>query len=194
VSKILTTEEILNIERPLSSEMQAESLTAWEFSFIEFFAHAANLIGLPKSIGEIYGLLFCASAALNLDDLQRRLNISRGSASQGLKLLRQLGAVQVKTVKGSKKDHYLPELSMKRLVAGFIRDQFGPHLESGSPKLNKIEALIENEANLERRLHGIQRLRTLRIWQKGLQKLLPLILVGLGGGSLKAADSTRPLI
>lgn len=99
---------------------------------IDVFVRAAGLIGLPRSIGEIYGLLFCAPRALTFDDLAERLQISKGSVSQGLKVLRQLGAVKLHFVPGSRRDHYEPELSIKRLVRGFVKDQLEPHLISGA--------------------------------------------------------------
>ena len=91
---------------------------------IDVFVRAASLIGLPRSIGEIYGLLFCTPQALSFDELVERLRISKGSVSQGLKVLRQLGAVKMHYVPGSRRDHYQPELSMKRLVRGFIKDHY----------------------------------------------------------------------
>ena len=45
---------------------------------IDVFVRAASLIGLPRSIGEIYGLLFYAQA-LSFDELVERLQISKGS-------------------------------------------------------------------------------------------------------------------
>ena len=44
-------------------------LSAWETSMIDVFVRAAGLIGLPRSIGEIYGLLFCSPKALSFDEL-----------------------------------------------------------------------------------------------------------------------------
>lgn len=162
---------------------------------VEFFVRAANLIGLPKSIGEIYGLLFCAAEALTFDELERRLEISRGSVSQGLKLLRQLGAVKIHYVSGSRKDHYLPELSMQRLVHGFVRDQIGPHLDSGSSSLEQIEAWIEQEPDAQTRAHALRRLNTLRSWKQRIQKLLPLIMTVLSGSNLfNSAEAEREMI
>lgn len=158
-------------------------LSPWESSTIEVFIRAASLIGLPRSVGEIYGCLFCAQSPQTFDALAARLGISRGSVSQGLKLLRQLGAVKVQYVAGSRKDHYQPELSMKRLVHGFVRDQFAPHLESGSGRLDAIAALIESEADPALRLHAAQRISTLRTWQGRMQKLMPIIMAALGGAS-----------
>ena len=159
------------------------ALSSWETSTIEVFIRAASLIGLPRSVGEIYGLLFCAQTPQTFDGLTERLGISRGSVSQGLKFLRQLGAVKVHYVAGSRKDHYQPELSMKRLVHGFVRDQFSPHLESGGERLDQISALIESEPDSALREHAAQRINTLRTWQGRMQKLMPIIMAALGGAN-----------
>lgn len=148
---------------------------------IEMFVRAASLVGLPRSIGEIYGLLFCAAHPMTFDDLVTRLGISRGSVSQGLKLLRQLGAVKLQYVAGNRKDHYVPELSMKRLVRGFVRDQFSPHIESGASRIKDLRELIESESDSALREHAIQRLGTLTAWQSRIQKLLPIMMAALGG-------------
>ena len=68
-------------------------LSEVERSIIELFVDGVRVIGLPKSVGEIYGLLFASRDPLSLDDLVMRLGISKGSASQGLRMLRGLGAV-----------------------------------------------------------------------------------------------------
>ena len=164
--------------RPVST------LSPWERATIEVFVRAAALIGFPRSIGEIYGVLFCAEQALTFDDLVERLGISRGSVSQGLKLLRQLGAVRTHYVVGSRKDHFEPELSMRRLVSGFVRDQFTPHLESGASRLDKIETLIREEDSQNLREHASARINTLRSWQTRTVKLVPVIMAVLGGSNL----------
>ena len=65
----------------------------WESAVIDLFLNAANSFGLPKSYGQIYGLLFCRDKPLAMDEIMALLQISKGSASQGLRALRQLGAV-----------------------------------------------------------------------------------------------------
>ena len=165
-------------------------LSAWETSMIDVFVRAAGLIGLPRSIGEIYGLLFCTPKALSFDELVERLQISKGSVSQGLKVLRQLGAVKLHYVPGSRRDHYQPELSMKRLVRGFIKDQFEPHLLSGSQRLDNIDALIEDEGDEDSRAHARNRLGTLRSWQQRTRKLMPIVMAVLGGAKFFDKEST----
>ncbi len=148
---------------------------------IDSFVRAAALIGLPRSIGEIYGCLYCSPEPLDFDQIEARLGISRGSVSGGLKTLRQLGAVKMHYVSGSRKDHYLPELSMERLVRGFIKDQFTPHLESSAERLAAIEDQVAAIGDPSERQHASARLQTLQTWQRRVRKLLPVALTVLGG-------------
>ena len=71
---------------------------------------------------------------------------------------------------------------MERLVRGFVKDQFTPHLESSTEHLDAIEAQLLDEADLVVRDHAMKRLDTLRIWRRRAAKLLPLALAVLGGG------------
>ncbi len=167
-------------------------MPSWEAGVVELFVRGANLVGLPRSVGEIYGSLFCAENPLTFDELVARLQISRGSVSQGLKVLRQLGAVKVHYIAGSRKDHYIVELSMQQLVQGFVRDQLGPHLESGSARLQEVGALVEAEADPKKRTHAEQRFRTLLSWQQSGQKILPLVMAVLGGRKFFSKESDNP--
>ncbi|MEM1222094.1 MAG: hypothetical protein AAGH40_04965 [Verrucomicrobiota bacterium] len=160
------------------------ALSDWETSTLEIFVRAVGLVGLPRSVGEIYGLLFCAMAPLTFDEITERLSISRGSVSQGLKLLRQLGAVKLHYVPSSRKDHYIAELSIKRLMRGFVKDQFKPHLDSGQARIEAIEQLIDGETSDAVKNHAYKRLSTLRVWQQRMRKLMPVILAVLGGASV----------
>lgn len=169
------------------------TLADWEVSMIDSFVRAVALIGLPRSIGEIYGCLYCSREPLSFDEIAHRLEISRGSVSGGLKTLRQLGAIKLQYVAGSRKDHFTPELSMERLVRGFIKDQFSPHLESSTHRLDAIQAQLAAEPDAARRQHGLQRLNTLRTWRRRAEKLLPLVLAVLGGAKrFSMGDSRAP--
>ena len=60
----------------------------------EMFAELVQIFGVPKSVGQIYGVLYATPEPLSFSDIVEQLNISKGSASQGLQLLRSLGAVR----------------------------------------------------------------------------------------------------
>ncbi len=189
----MTANPIVNEPAASSSN---PSLPPWQIGMIDIFVRAANLIGLPRSIGEIYGLLYASARPLNFDEIADGLEISRGSVSQGLRLLRQLGAVKTYYIAGSRKDHYIPELSIEKLVRGFINDQVSPHLESGTSRLHRIEELLETEADTAHRQHALQRLHTLQSWHRRAAKLLPLALTVLAGakGLSESSDATGTTI
>ena len=145
----------------MPASTQSTSLEPWEISIIDSFVRAASLIGLPRSIGEIYGVVYCSAEPINFEQIVERLGISRGSVSQGLKTLRQIGAVRTHYLPGVRIDHYIAELSMERLVA--IGDQ--------------VAAI----AAAPQRAHAAARLNTLKTWQARIRKLLPVMLTVLSG-------------
>jgi DNA-binding transcriptional regulator GbsR (MarR family) len=155
-------------------------LSDFEAQVVEFFCDGVRLLGLPKSIGEIYGLLYVSPDPLSLDDLVRRLGISKGSASQGLKALRELGAVrEAKGVTG-RRVFYEPDVELKQLVGGFIKEQVRPHLESGEEKLAKLQAMVRTIPGDAKSDFYAGRLERLRRWSKRARIVLPLLQKFLG--------------
>src|ERR1700733_13185416 len=94
--------------------VSVKPLTELEMQSIDLFIGFVGLLGLPKSIGELYGLLFFSTQPLAMDDLMERLKMSKGAASQGLKLLRTFGAIKTVYVAGSRRDHYVAEIELSR--------------------------------------------------------------------------------
>lgn len=153
---------------PARSELEVEVL--------EFFVRAAQLLGQPRSIGEIYGLLYLSPEPLSMEAIVSRLKISTGSASQGLKQLRAFRAVRTTYVPGERRDYYVAEEEVRKVFTGFAQEEIKPHLDSGRERLNRMETLvaeIEDDAEREEIAARIKRLSRLQ----GLsQKLLPMIL------------------
>ena len=57
-----------------------------------------------------------------MDEVVEILKISKGSASQGLRALRQLGAVSSVFSSGQRKERFDAEIRLRELV-GFLREQ-----------------------------------------------------------------------
>jgi HTH-type transcriptional regulator, glycine betaine synthesis regulator len=158
------------------------SLSTVERQVVELFVDGVRVLGLPKSIGEIYGLLFISPSSLSLDDFVTRLGISKGSASQGLRALKELGAVREAATNGNseRRTYYEPALELKSMVGGFIREQIRPHLESGR---SKVENLIDSANQLadptERDFYG-ERLERLEQWMIKSGRVLPVLQKLLG--------------
>lgn len=158
-----------------------EKLEPLEHQVIAFFVDGVRVLGLPPSLGEIYGLLFVSRDPLSLDDLVRRLGISKGSASQGLRTLKSLGAVRESEQNGSdRRTYYEPAVDLKRLVGGFIREQIRPHLDSGKAKIRQLTASANSIEDPDHRqfLHG--RVERLEHWMRNGSRVLPFIQKILG--------------
>jgi len=153
-------------------------LTRAQEEVISFFCDGVRVLGLPRSVGEIYGLLFISQEALPLDDLVERLGMSKGSASQGLKFLRNLGAIHKE--ERDRKSYYTPELNLKSLVGGFIREEIVPHLASGQEKLKDIKTVFEKEQDEETEAFFDERFDKLDRWTKQGKVILPLLQRVLG--------------
>jgi DNA-binding transcriptional regulator GbsR (MarR family) len=144
-----------------------------EREVVEFFVHLGKYLSLPRSVGEIYGLLFATGEKLTLDDLVARLAMSKGSASQGLRMLRGAGAVRVTHLPGDRKDYYEAEADMPALIRGFLRDQLVLKLEHADRRLDRLRAVVDDPENgAPAGLSG--RVERLQSWQNKARRLLPL--------------------
>jgi DNA-binding transcriptional regulator GbsR (MarR family) len=156
-------------------ETHSVGLTALQRQVVDFFVDGVRVLGLPRSLGEIYGLLFISTEPLSLDDLVRDLGISKGSASQGLRTLRTLGAVREATGNGDRRTYYEPAVDLKKLVGGFIREQVRPHLDSGKTKLQTIADTANLTADPEDRKFFNDRIVRLESWMKRGRQVLPML-------------------
>jgi len=169
--------------RPVREEEEVRefpSLGPLEAQVIQVFVDGGKVLGLPRSIGEIYGLLFISPKPLSLDDLVERLGISKGSASQGLRALKGLGAVQEIDLENSRRVHFQADIELKRLVGGFIREQVRPHLESGQSKVGRLREAAADESNAELRDFYQSRVTQLDYWMGRARFVLPLLQKVLG--------------
>jgi len=160
---------------PPSSKSIPASLSALEIEAIELFINFLKLIGLPKSVGEIYGLLFVSSVPLSMEDLMGRLRISLGAASQGLKILRAVGAVKVVYAPGERRDHYVADLELSKFAAAFIKEELTPRMDRALERVRRMEDLAGGMKASERK-SAFQRIERLKHWMERGQKMMPWIL------------------
>ena len=164
----------------VSSSNQKDYLDEWEIAVIDLFLNAANSFGLPKSYGQIYGLLFCRNQSLSMDEVMKLLGISKGSASQGLRALRQLGAVSSVFEPGERRERFVAEIRLRKLVGGFLREQADPHLDKGVGRLKQIESLVNDLEDVDARKRGVCRHEILSGWHRQMSRLLPWVKMIVG--------------
>ena len=151
-----------------------------EVEAIQLFVRFASLLGQPRSVAEIYGLLFMSEKSLTMDTLIDRLDMSKGSASQGLKYLQDLGAVRTVSVATDRRTHYEAVAELRKLAARFLDQQIQSHLENSDTLLEGIAAKSGSLPDKQRQ-HVIQRIELLRRWQRTGKDIMPLVMTMLGG-------------
>jgi HTH-type transcriptional regulator, glycine betaine synthesis regulator len=143
---------------------------------INLFVHAAHMLSIPRSVGEIYGLLYSSPNPLTMDDVIDQLSISKGSASQGLRSLRDIGAVRTTYVTGDRRDFFVAETELRKLAFGFLRESIEPHLNRGVDHLQRMdESLVAIPAGEPKRF-AEGRVKKLRRWHRFASQMLPLLL------------------
>jgi DNA-binding transcriptional regulator GbsR (MarR family) len=157
----------------------AARLSPLETEIIDFFVQLSRLLGQPRSLAEIYGLLFISGRPLAMDDLIERLQLSKGSASQGLKFLRNIGAVRMVYVAGERRVHYEAVAELRNLATRFLRDQIVPHLDNGQARLERIAGMVKQLPSEQRaRVNG--RVKMLQSWERNGRRFLPLVVKIMG--------------
>ena len=219
---------------------------------MELFADIVSALGIPKSIGQIYGLLYASATPLSFSDIIERLEISKGSVSQGLQLLRSLGAINVADPKlkalsdkreagfgeakgeglraksqersgkagaggrmpvagggrahsaplapsplplasgssplaltplplasdASRREYFEPELSLRKLVAGVLRERVTPFATASTERLARLRELADRENGTGK--HYLDRVKQLESWRRRLKTVLPVLGALLG--------------
>ena len=167
----------MDIESPKGSlGPLVADLTDFQRESVQLFTHAAKAFNLPRSVGQIYGLLYATEKPLHLDDVVRGLQISKGSASQGLRWLRELGAVKVAYLPGDRRDRFVAETELRRLATGFLRNTVDPHLSNGDGYLARLEDLSQKAGVGPERAFLVARFKKLKRWHHFAHRVLPVVL------------------
>ncbi len=151
---------------------QSSALSELEIEAIELFINFLKLVGLPKSVGEIYGLLFVSPRPLTMDEIVTRLGLSLGAASQGLKVLRGVGAAKAVYSPGTRKDHFAADLEISKFATVFIKEELRPRFDRALQRIEHLESLTSRMSAEDRQVTE-QRLNRLKHWLEKGERILP---------------------
>jgi HTH-type transcriptional regulator, glycine betaine synthesis regulator len=140
---------------------RAARLNPVEVEVIHLFVQLSHAIGQPPSVAEIYGLLFISPKPMPQDEFIERLNLSKGSASQGLRYLLDLGAVRTIYVAGDRRVHYEAVAELRNLANRFLRQQVLPYFDDSADRLDRILTESRELPNEEREF-ALDRVRMLK--------------------------------
>jgi DNA-binding transcriptional regulator GbsR (MarR family) len=140
-------------------------LSPLEHEVVALAMRAGQVLGLPKSVGAIYGLLYLSPRPLTMEEIMGRLRISLGSASQGLRQLRSFKAVRPVYVPGARREHFEAEDQFRKLIGNFLDDEVGTQLDTATERLGGLAKLAEQappgeRAWLRQRLEKLENVNT----------------------------------
>lgn len=147
---------------------------SFEQECVALFADYLHVLGVPRSIGAIYGLLFASPEPLCFAQIVERLNASKGSVSQGLAFLRQSGAILPVDVPGDRREFFEPELGLRRLAMGLIQEKILPLAKGGRAALSRLRTQTAAEQGPQKSFQ-LDRIRQLETWHRQLGRVLPVV-------------------
>jgi DNA-binding transcriptional regulator GbsR (MarR family) len=148
--------------------------------FIETAGNVCRRLGLPRSLGQIYGLLFFSAEPLSLDDIVRLLGISKASASTGTRQLAAWGAIRQVWVPGERRDYFevVPDLGV--ILRTIYQDFLKPRIAISQRRFDEFSDSLQKDVEdglitREESQVCIQRLKALSRLQRKLEAAAPLI-------------------
>ena len=134
-----------------------------------YFCQLADSFGLPRSVALIYMTLFLAENPLPVSEIIEESGLSKGSVSSGLRFLERMGFIHLVVDPSDRRTFYRPELSLRRLAAGLIQENFTPALKRGEMFLDEVAKNSELSDHLKTRLASLQS------WNETALGLLPAL-------------------
>ncbi len=148
-------------------------LAPHEVELTGFFVKMGAILGVQRSVAEIYSLLYASPKPLDFDHIQGRLDMSQGSVSQGLKFLRDHGMILSIKEKGTKRERWEPTPSLAASLVNILRSHVLPTLEKSKPSLqNVLNSATAQSADPE----VIERIARLQRWNSRAVELSALLL------------------
>lgn len=154
-------------------EGRALNVVTFEESVVGFFSDTADLLGVPKSLAIIYGIVFASPQPLSFADIEYRVNLSKGSISQGLRVLREMGAIKEVSSQSDRAELFTPDMEIRRLIRAFIEHRLQHQLDAGNTRLTMLQQTVPMLPGLDGDTLRA-RLRQLQIWHDKTRALLPI--------------------
>ena len=151
---------------------------AWQ-EMIEIGGRICQLLGLPRSTGQIYGLLYLSSEPLSLNHMSSMLGISKGSVSIGTRQLASWGAIRKVWIPGNRRDFYEVVEDLGQLIRGSYNNLIKPRIQSSRERLAALKVNLKEDIQsgaipLEKKDVLEERIKSLEKVHKRMFQFLPL--------------------
>jgi DNA-binding transcriptional regulator GbsR (MarR family) len=145
-----------------AGDRRSSALTDVQFDIIDICVRASQALGLPRSIGEIFGLIFSSPRPVSFDDVVQSLGISSGSASHGLRKMCRLGIIRTCYVPRDRRDHYTFEASFRNLALALLEENLLVHVCWADDRIERLKQKVTDDGFTNQTL--ADRVNTLSNW------------------------------
>ena len=140
----------------------------------------SQLIGFPKSIGQIYGLLMFSDKPMSAEDIGVALAVSKATISNSMRQLSSWGVIRQVWVHGDRKDHYEVIEDFKAVIRAAIEDVFKPRIQSSGQRIERIEDFLNEEkqtGEISPELYQLRkrRMKSMTKYHQTIAKTLPML-------------------
>lgn len=150
------------------------AVVAFEGEVVAFFVSVAEMLSVPKSLAAIYGILFASPVPLTFSEIEARLDLSKGSVSQGLRALREIGAIKEVSMPADRTELFAPDTEMRQIIAHFLSSRVDDQLKSAKTRFKGFHAALGAFPSGEQKILK-QRVKKLETWHGKASALVPLV-------------------
>ncbi len=149
--------------------------------FIETASRLSKGMGLSEIAGQIYALLYLSPEPISLNEMVEKLKISKASASVNIRALEGWGAAKKVWVKGNRRDHYVADGDIWKIVTTRLKLGLERRVSEGNMAIEQVEAMLRNSEkkfnDKDKRLARtyMQRIRTVKKMTQRLERLLKFL-------------------
>jgi len=156
-------------------------LTSSQDAFVRLAGEMAENFSFNRSVGQIYGVLYVSREPLALEDIAKRLGMSKGNASINLRALEGWGAVRPVWVAGSRKDHYEANRDLKALLLRRVEEGLSKRLDLLETRLAGVsDALAGNDADSRFAKEQLKSVASMAAKARKALNMLPKVVKFLG--------------
>jgi len=101
--------------------MHTTELTKIKANFTQGLSQISQCLGLPKSMGAIFAVLYLSPSALSLDEIVEETSFTKGAISTSVRTLARMGLVHRQTKLGDRKDYYLAEDDFYKVIRSILK-------------------------------------------------------------------------
>ncbi|MFZ5651889.1 MAG: GbsR/MarR family transcriptional regulator [Bacillota bacterium] len=163
-----------------------EKLSGARDTLIQALGRQSAFWGMGRTVGEIYAVLLLSTGPLSLEEVAKRMGVTKGNVSVSVRQLEQLGMVRRSWQKGDRRVFFEAETDFWKIVHIFLGLRHKPEFEQSFTLLEESTLLAAQGEPSAERESVMDRLRSLQEFYRLLDGMVEAALA-MGPERLKAA-------